>query len=180
VLEYPSYGSVMAHCRGGQPVLPAYAAIPHASREAGNGYLPASRRPFVVGGDPSRPDFRVRDLDAPPGLTPARLDRRRDCLADLDRLTQQVEASAARAERDAHFEQAYRLILSPAARSAFDLTRESPAVRQRYGGHRVGQSCLLARRLIEAGCPFVTVTDEGWDTHQQIVRALPAGSVGAR
>ncbi|MCC6419844.1 MAG: DUF1501 domain-containing protein [Gemmataceae bacterium] len=180
VLEYPSYGAVLAHCREGRPVLPAYVAVPNASREAGCGYLPTSRRPFVVGGDPSRPDFRVRDLDAPPGLTADRLDRRRDFRADLDQLSRQIDTDAARGERDAHFDQAYRLILSPAARSAFDLTREPADVRQRYGRHRVGQSCLLARRLIEAGCPFVTVTDEGWDTHQQIFRALREGYVGGR
>jgi hypothetical protein len=184
VLEYPSFGSVVAHCRApgqaraGEAVLPSYVAVPTASREAGNGYLPGSRRPFAVGGDPSRPDFRVRDLDSPAGLTPSRLDRRREFLGDLDRLSQNIEAAALRQERDAHFEQAYRLILSPAARSAFDLTRETQATRQRYGMSRVGQSCLLARRLIEAGSPFVTVTDNGWDTHQQIARNLREGYVG--
>ncbi|MCI0459268.1 MAG: DUF1501 domain-containing protein [Gemmataceae bacterium] len=184
VLDYPSFGSVVAHCRApaqrraGEAVLPSYVAVPTASREAGNGYLPGARRPFAVGGDPSRPDFRVRDLDSPAGLTPGRLDRRREFLGELDRLSQRIEADAARQERDAHFEQAYQLILSPAARSAFDLGREPAAVRQRYGMSRVGQSCLLARRLIEAGCPFVTVTDAGWDTHQQIGRALREGYVG--
>ncbi len=180
VLEYPSYGAVAAEVRGGRPTLPDYIAIPHVSREAGNGYLPGNRRPFMVGGDPSRPEFRVRDLDGPPELTAARLDRRREFLADFDRLSRQIEENPHRAERDAQFEQAYRLIASPAARQAFDLTREAPAARQRYGMHRVGQSCLLARRLIEAGCPFVTVTDEGWDTHQQIYRALREGYVGGR
>src|SRR5262249_45077787 len=160
-----------AECRGGRPVLPAYIAVPHASREAGNGYLAGPRRPFMVGGDPSRPEFRVRDLDSPPGLTPARLERRRNFLNDFDRLSRQIDDNPLREERDAQFDQAYRLIASPAARGAFDLTRERPAVRQRYGMHRVGQSVLLARWLVEAGCPFVTVTDEGWDTHQQIHRA---------
>ncbi len=180
VLEYPSYGAVAAQCRGGRPVLPAYIAIPHASREAGNGYLPGARRPFAVGGDPSRPEFRVRDLESPPELPPARLNRRREFLNDFDRLSQHIEENPFRQERDAQFDQAYRLIASPAARRAFDVTRETPAVRQRYGMHRVGQSCLLARRLIEAGCPFVTVTDEGWDTHQYIYRALREGYVGGR
>lgn len=180
VLEYPSYGAVVAECRGGRPVLPSYIAVPQASREAGNGYLPGSRRPFAVGGDPSRPEFRVRDLDSPPGLSPARLERRREFLGDFDRLSQHIEENPLRQDRDAQFEQAYRLIASPAARQAFDLTRETPAVRQRYGMHRVGQSCLLAKRLVEAGCPFVTVTDEGWDTHLTIYRALREGYVGGR
>jgi hypothetical protein len=176
VLDYPSYGSVVAHCRSGQPVLPSYIAVPGASPQAGNGYLPGAARPFAVGGDPSRPDFRVRDLEGE--LAGPRLERRREFLADLDRLSRQVEESAVRRERDAQLEQAYRLILSPAAKKAFDLTAEKPEVRGRYGPHRVGQSCLLARRLVEAGCPFVTVTDAGWDTHQQIGRALKEGYVG--
>jgi hypothetical protein len=178
VLDYPSYGSVVAHCRAGKPVLPSYIAIPHPSPQASNGYLPGATRPFAVGGDPSRPDFAVRDLEAPSGLTPTRLERRRDFLADLDRLSRQIEDSAPRQARDAQFEQAYRLISSREAKKAFDLGQEKPAVRQKYGNHRVGQSCLLARRLVEAGCPFVTVTDAGWDTHVQIYRELKEGYVG--
>lgn len=176
VLEYPSYGAVVAHTRGGRPVLPSYVAVPHANAAAGAGFLPAACGPFAVGGDPSKPDFRVRDLDSPHGL--GRLERRREFLADFDRLGQQIEAGAVRRERDAHFEQAYRLLTSPQAKQAFDLTLEKSNIRQRYGPHRVGQSCLLARRLVEAGCPFVTVTDNGWDTHQYIYRELKEGYVG--
>lgn len=178
VVEYPSFGAVVAHTRGGQPVLPQYLAVPEANRYAGRGYLPGACQPFVLGGDPSRPDFRVRDLDPPDGLGLARLERRREFLSDFDRLSKQVEANAQKSGRDAHFEQAYRLLTSPEAKTAFDLTREKPAVRQRYGMHRLGQSCLLARRLVEAGCPFITVTDNGWDTHQTIVRQLKEGYVG--
>jgi hypothetical protein len=180
VLEYPTFGSVAAHCRGGRPVMPPFVAVPNFATQAGSGsgYLPAAARPFAVGGDPSKPDFRVRDLDIPTGLDAGRLDRRREFLAGFDRLSRQVEANALRQERDAHFEQAYRLILSNEVKQAFDLTREPPAARQRYGGGRVGQSCLLARRLVEAGCPFVSVTDAGWDTHQQIYRELKEGYVG--
>src|SRR5207248_5770751 len=118
VLEYPSCGSVLAHCRPGkgEAVLPPYIAVPHASREAGCGYLPGARRPFEIGGDPSRPDFRVRDLEAPAGFTQTRLQQRRDFLNELDRLSEQVEDSALRQERDAQFEQAYRLIFSQQAR----------------------------------------------------------------
>src|SRR5262249_32940152 len=120
------------------------------------------------------------DLEAPAGYTQARLERRRDFLNELDRLSEQVEEDALRQERDAQFEQAYRLIFSQQARRAFALGQETQAPPQRYGRHRVGQGCLLARRLIEAGCPFVTVTDEGWDTHQTIARALREGYVGGR
>src|SRR5437660_107096 len=129
-------------------------------------------------GGPSHLDTFDLKRSAPAGFTQARLERRRDFLRELDQLSAEIEESALRQERDAQFEQAYRLIFSPDARRAFDLTQETQATRQRYGLHRVGQSCLLARRLIEAGCPFVTVTDDGWDTHQTIVRALREGFVG--
>lgn len=176
VLDYPSYGSVLAHCRQRDGVLPPYVAVPDFNPHAANGYLPAAVRPFAVGGDPSRPDFRVRDLDGDLGA--ARLEQRRDFLCDLERLSKHIEASAARTDRDAQFEQAYKLIFSAQAKKAFDLSQEKPDVRQRYGGQRLGQSCLLARRLVEAGCPFVTVTDATWDTHIQIYRALKEGYVG--
>lgn len=158
--------------------MPAYVAIPNYSPQAGHGYLPGATRPFAVGGDPSKPDFRVRGLELPAELNLSRIERRREFLADFDRLDREIEASALRQNRDAQFEQAYRMITSPQTKAAFDLSQEQSSIRQRYGMHRVGQSCLLARRLIEAGCPFVTVTDAGWDTHSQIARALKEGYVG--
>jgi hypothetical protein len=181
VLQYPSYGSVVAHVRGDQSMrsaLPAYVAVPNFSEEAANGYLPGSTRPFAVGGDPSKPDFRVRDLEMPNGITANRIRRRREFLSEFDRLSEQVEQNAIRQNRDAQFEQAHRLIFSAEAKQAFDLTQENSSLRQRYGIHRIGQSCLLARRLVQAGCTFVTVTDTGWDTHGQIYRELKEGFVG--
>ena len=178
VLEYPSYGSVLAQCRTTKAALPSYVAVPNYTAQAANGYLPGATRPFAVHGDPSRPDFKVKDLEPQGGLTGERLDRRKDFLADLDNLSRQIETGPVRKERDAQFEQAYRLILSAEAKKAFDLNQEKPPVRQRYGMQRLGQSCLLARRLVEAGCPFVTVTDATWDTHQNIVRNLKEGYVG--
>jgi hypothetical protein len=177
VLEYPSYGSVVARSRERPLDLPSYVAVPDATPQGGPGYLPAAFGPFTVGGDPSRPDFRVRDLETASELT-GRLDRRRRFLAAFDRFDRRIGEDAGVGGRDAQFEQAYRLMATPAAKGAFDLSREPSSVRERYGRHRVGQSCLLARRLVEAGCPFVTVTDAGWDTHQQIDRALREGYVG--
>ncbi len=169
-LEYPSYGAVVAAERPGTAELPPYVAVPSAVAAAGAGFLTASARPFAVGGDPARPDFRVRDLDPPAGLGPGRIDRRRAFLEGFDR----------GGPADPHFERAYRLVASPAARAAFDLAREPDAGRDRYGRHTLGQSCLLARRLVEAGCPFVTVTDPGWDTHATLVRSLREGFAGGR
>jgi hypothetical protein len=157
-------------------MLPPYSAIPDASTMMGAGFLGAARQPFAVGGDPARPDFRVRDLDFYPDVTSGRMDRRRDFVAQLDRFQQKGET----VEADAAFEQAYRLVTSADAKKAFDLSQEKPAMREKYGPRTVGQSCLLARRLIERGVSFVTVNNPGWDTHGDLVLRLKEGYAGAK
>src|SRR6185295_7990172 len=122
--------------------------------------------------------FRVRDLDFYPGVTNARMERRREYLSQLDRFAQSVEAAPPR--NDPEFEQAFRLVTSPQARQAFDLSQERADVRARYGPRTVGQSCLLARRLVERGVPFVTVHNTGWDTHDGLVLRLKEGYAGAK
>jgi hypothetical protein len=141
-------------------------AVPTAPQYAGAGYLTAAFEPFSVNSDPSR-DFKVKDLESPVGEE--RLDRRRSMLAALDRFCTSVEEYPA---RDTFLEQAFGLVTSKEARAAFDLSREDGKVRGRYGGSRVGQSCLLARRLVEAGARFVTVNDDGWDTHDNAGKRL--------
>ena len=172
--EYPSVGSVVA--READPsgaALPPYVAIPAAVVAAGAGYLPGAYSPFSVGGDPSRAGYRVRDLDVPEGVNFDRFERRRTMLKTIDDFSRHVETSPATAGRDSFYEQAYRLMTSPAAKKAFDLAQEPEAARNRYGRGRLGAGCLLARRLVEAGSRFVTVVDSGWDTHNQIFKALP-------
>src|SRR4051812_25771962 len=83
VIDYPSYGAVTAHVRGGKQTLPLYVAIPETKPTAGPGFLGAASRPFATGGDPARPDFAVRDLDFFPGVTDSRMSRRREFLAQL-------------------------------------------------------------------------------------------------
>ena len=117
---------------------------------ASHGYLPATTAPFEVGGDPGKPDFRVRDLDLFPGITGPRLAQRKSYLAALDRFRGQTEDSSDVPD-DPIFEQAYRMLTSESARAAFDIGEESDVTRRRYGPKSVGQSCLLARRLIERG-----------------------------
>jgi hypothetical protein len=173
VVTYPSLGSVLAEETGFQHALPPYIIVPQAVEFSQAGYLPGAYAPFSVGGDPSKPNFRVRDLDAPKGVTISIEARRRDMLQSLDKFSAEVEASPATQARDAFYGQAYRLLGSAAARAAFDLNKEPPALRNRYGRKRIGQGCLLARRLVEAGTRFVTVVDQGWDTHQDIARNLP-------
>ena len=183
VLDYPHYGAVVAEMRPGKRVLPANIAVPSfrvgGAKFSGNGFLPAPTRPFSVGGDPAKKDFRVRDLDLYPGITVNRIDRRRNFLNALDRLSAGVESSAD-VPSDPEFEQAYRLITSKDARDAFDLSDERPKVRQRYGNRTIGQSCLLARRLVERGVPFITINHRGWDTHQNLYTRLKEGYTDAK
>jgi hypothetical protein len=177
-LTYPGMGAVLAHQTAPGGWLPPHVAIPDYNAAAGAGYLPAHCAPFAVGGDPAKADFRVRDLDAFPGVTPERLRRRRGFLADFDRFRGDVEAAATDQPADADFDRAYRLVTSAQARAAFDLAAEPPEMRARYGDRTIGQSCLLARRLVEAGVPFVTVTDDGWDTHDNLFNRLKEGYTG--
>jgi hypothetical protein len=137
------------------------------------GFLGDQYNPFEVPEDPSSPAFHVRDLSLPAGPAGERLRRRHAMLTEMDRRAGRSAAPAPAVEaRDAFYERAYSLITSPAARRAFALEQEPARVRDAYGRNTLGQSCLLARRLIEAGVHFVTVTDGGWDTHQNNFRSL--------
>jgi uncharacterized protein (DUF1501 family) len=184
-LHYPAVGSVVNHLQRSTDELPGHIAIPDlrvgGARFVAEGYLPRSAAPFEVGGDPSQPGFRVRSLDPFPGITSARLARRRDYLRELDRHVRLVEQTDEPVlDADPAFVQAYRLMSSAGARAAFNLAEEPAAVRDRYGSRSVGQSCLLARRLVERGVPFVTVNNTGWDTHQDLYTRLKEGYTGAR
>ena len=173
-LEFPSLGSVVASRSGFENPLPPYIAIPGDS-VGGNsgaakpGFLSGAFSAFNVGDDPSR----VRDLHPPEGMSFERTERRRSMLERMDEFSRYVEEGPATKNRDAFYEQAYRLISSSEAKVAFDLSQEKPAIRERYGRGKLGTGCLLARRLVEAGSRFVTVVDTGWDTHNQIFRELP-------
>ncbi len=177
-LVYPGMPAVATHVTGNSGSVPANVAIAKPNAMAGAGYLGDRGGAFVVHGDPSKPDFKVKDLTSPTGLSLERLARRRQLREAVDDFARSSEASSQ--PRDPSFQQAYRLIASPQARAAFDLNQESSALRARYGRHQIGQSCLMARRLIEAGTKFVTVTDRGWDTHEDLVLRLKEGFTGGR
>lgn len=183
-LEYPAIGSVVAHLDQAERTLPRHIAVPNfgvgGRRYGGNGYLPEQVRPFAIGSDPAQPGFRVRDLDYYPGVAGERIDRRREYLQRLDEFSRSVERSAKESPADQPFEQAYRLIASPQAKAAFDLAQEPAAVRAKYGPRTIGQSTLLARRLIEADVPFVTINYPGWDTHDNLYTRLKEGYTGAQ
>jgi hypothetical protein len=137
------------------------------------GFLGLQHNAFVVPDDPSKNKFRVRDVTLPNGMTTDRLDRRRKALALIDSMQRERdERPDALAATDAYYESAFNILTSPKTKKAFDLSEESNRTRDAYGRTNLGQSCLLARRLIEAGTRFVTVSSGGWDTHRDNFNAL--------
>ncbi len=183
VLEYACHGSVLAHVRGGEHVLPPFVAVPDfrvgGANFSGAGFLPESTRPFALHADPAKPDFGVRDLSPYRGVDFDRLQRRHRYLQQLDAFAAGPRADA-KTLADPAFEQAFRLMASTEARRAFNLQDESRKTRDRYGRRTVGQACLLARRLVERGVSFVTVNHRGWDTHNDLITRLRDGFTGAK
>ena len=176
-LPFPCYGSVVSKERGYQHgMFPFVQLGRHIDRRYNGGiagFLGDEYNPFEVHEDPSVPGFKVRDLSVANDAERKRLERRYAMLTDVDRYQQRVEESSQVVKaRDAFYEKAHGLITSPAAKKAFDLGQEPDRVREAYGRNSLGQSCLLARRLIEAGVHFVTVTDGGWDTHVNNFKSL--------
>jgi len=167
---HPSLGSGTARERKAPPGLPAYFSIPRVSRSGGPNFLGAKYAPFVVGDDPNGESFRVRDVSLPEGLTDDRFLGRRDLRSLVDRLPRLADAAAADpvAAVDTYYRQGYELISSAEARAAFDIGREKDAVRDAYGRTPFGQRCLLSRRLVEAGVPWITLYDGGWDHHTEL------------
>ena len=177
LIQYPSYGSVVARFGNGTDLLPRYIAVPEAGW-GGAGFLGTVAEPFAVKGDPAREGFRVPDLDFYPEVDSARLLRRQALMQRIDRGVGTAEEAEARG--DPLFQQVLRMVTSPVAKQAFDMDQEPVSIRARYGSRTFGQSCLLARRLVERGVPFVTVHSTGWDTHSDLVLQLKEGYTGAK
>jgi hypothetical protein len=176
----PHAGCALSYLRGRKTDLPAHVILPEPMGKTGGnmphgqdaGFLGKGFDPFALMADPSKANFKVPDLLPPSDIGEARLQRRRDMRSVVDETVKNFEASENAQLMDSNFQSAYRLMTSTKAREAFDLTKEPEKVRERYGKTRFGQSCLLARRLIEAGVRFVTVNtfltvfDEiTWDIH---------------
>jgi hypothetical protein len=176
-LVYPGMPAVVSQLNTTKTALPANIALQRPNAMAGHGYLDGATSPFVVVGDPSKPDFKVQDLAPADGMSLQRLLQRKSMRDAVDSLARATEATPPN-PTDPSFEQAYRLINSPQARAAFDLGNEPRARRDRYGRNALGQNCLMARRLIESGARFVTVTDRGWDTHEDLYNRLKEGFTG--
>ncbi len=173
-LAFPCFGSVVGKERGYKDSMPPFVQLGRAIDRRFNGgiagFLGDEFNPFEVPDDPSRPGFTVRDLSVADSAR-ARLDRRYSMLEELDAYDRDGDSAPVKA-RDAFYEKARGLITSPRAKKAFDLTQETGRTRERYGATGFGQSCLLARRLVESGVQFVTVTDGGWDTHVSNFKSL--------
>jgi hypothetical protein len=167
---HPSMGAVASHELGRDNGLPNYFSMPRMSRSGGPNFLGAEHAPFVVPGNPDKPDFQVRDVALPRGLSTGQFKHRSDLRKTLDqlkRINHQAAGDPVNA-LDKYWQQGMDLVTSPEAQKAFDITAESDEVRKRYVRNQFGQSCLMARRLVEAGVPFVTVYDGGWDNHSNI------------
>jgi Protein of unknown function (DUF1501) len=186
--DFPSVGCAAARF-GRQPKdLPAYVALPSVLYDGDGGEVPGQGpgllgqryAPFLVKGDPTRPDFSIKTLTLPAELDAGRFRGRVDLQTALGKRAERLARLPAARELDGHYEQAFRLLQSPAAQKAFHLAAEPAKLRERYGNHHFGQSCLLARRLVEAGVPLVTVywnaphidDLQHWDTHKDSFQRL--------
>jgi hypothetical protein len=166
--ERPSVGSIVAKLRGpNRPGLPPYVAVPNSPPFSLSSYLGPGYNPFSLNGNPMQ-NVKVRNLDPPSGMTLDRLGDRRYLLSKLDRINRKRDAAGALEGMDHFTSEAYEMITGPHARKAFDLGREDPKTRDRYGLTQIGQSCLLARRLVEAGVTFVSIDEGNWDHHGQV------------
>ena len=174
---YPCYGSVVSRELGFKTAMPPFVQLgSNIDRRFGGGapgYLGLEHAAFELLADPSKSPFVVRDITPPASTDAARIDRRRSMLAAIDAVQRRAESEPdAYRALDEYYKAAFNMVTSPDTKRAFDLDSEDGALRDRYGRTKFGQSLLLARRLIEGGVRFVTVTDGGWDTHQKNFESL--------
>jgi hypothetical protein len=179
-LNTPHVGCALAYLRGRKSDLPPFVILPEPMGPTGGnlphgqdaGFLGKAYDPFALMADPSQPNFKVPDLLPPQELGEVRMDRRRRLRQIVESQVAEFEASPSAKLMDSNFEAAWRMMTSPQARAAFDLSQEPKEVREKYGLNRFGQCCLLARRLVEAGVRMVTVNtfltvfnEITWDIH---------------
>lgn len=173
-LTYPSVGSVVAHELGARKSMPPYICLPNqGSQFLGSGYLSNAFGPFSLGADPARSNFSVRDLSLPRGVDDDRFSKRKSWKQMVDSHFATLSEDDALATMDSFYQRAYDLLASQEAKNAFNLKGESEAIKELYGmvpsqkilRPSAGARFLLARRLVEAGARFVTVTYGTWDTH---------------
>ncbi|MDA1015328.1 MAG: DUF1501 domain-containing protein [Planctomycetota bacterium] len=175
----PFLGSVISRVYGAKSSLPASMILPGKIGNTGtstphgqqSAYLGSAHEPFFLGGDPALTDFKVANLAPPAGQTEFRIDSRRKLLKQIDELQRRAETRTTK-QRETAYSRAFNLLTSPETKQAFDLGNEADKLRDRYGRNTFGQSCLMARRLIERGTRFVNVNHfdtvfniSCWDMH---------------
>ena len=173
--DHPAMGAVVAHEAGFTGKVPPYVAVPKNPSftwELGKSAWMGGRYESFKAGNPNAKDWRVRDLSTPASVTAATLERRHTLLQAVDTLAAKVHGNDQIATYDEFSQKAAEMVLSPEAREAFALEKESEKQRDTYGRTEFGQSCLLARRLVESGVRFVTVNYGGWDHHAKIFENL--------
>ncbi len=175
----PAYGSVVSKLKPAAKGVPTFVSFPHVIADGSvtpgqhASFLGKSHNPLFVADDPNRDGFRLPELSLPDGISPKRLESRTDIMKLIDSQSNLLETSAVAKGVDESYQKAVALLTSPTFKDAFDLSKESPKTRERYGRTTYGQSCLLARRLVEAGAKFVNVyfarsiggAGQGWDYH---------------
>jgi hypothetical protein len=169
-LVFPSVGAVVSLLRGYDAgykgIVPPYIVLTEPQgRFSESGFLGQKYKPFATGGDPNKKPFVVEGIVAE-GVSDERQKRRRELLHSLDSLGIANPSNEQFSKLDKCEENAYGLMFGE-GRKLFDLSSESEDVRERYGKSAFGQSCLMARRLVESGVPYVTINYKGWDTHKQ-------------
>ena len=185
--DHPNLGAVVARYAPGKGAMPRFVQLPQLASDVGNltpgqfaGFLGRQHDPLAILSDPSLPGFSAAALSLPADVTARRLEDREAILRLVDQQTKALERSAEARALSVYQERAVKLLARSSAKEAFDLAREPAAVRERYGMNTLGQSCLLARRLIEAGVKLVTVCSgfngktpqDAWDTHRDNFRKL--------
>jgi len=169
-IVYPCVGAVISHFRGQgdayKSLIPPYIVLTELQgRFSEAGFLGSRCKPFATGGDPAAARFNVEGVVAP-GISDERQRDRRELLRKLDTLGAAMHGCDELASLEQCEQRAYDLILGDAGK-VFDLAQEKPELRDRYGKNTFGQSCLMARRLVERGVPYITINYKGWDTHKQ-------------
>jgi hypothetical protein len=178
---YPAYGATVSRFKPVEdPAVPTFVAFPHVIRDGSvtpgqtASFLGKEYDPFFIGQDPNSSSFKLPELSLPADMSLDRLDDRRGLQRLIDHQTDLMDWSETALGIDAFYGRALAMLSSPKVKRAFDLSEESPRLRDAYGRTTYGQSCLLARRLVETGVRFVTVYysksiggngSGGWDTH---------------
>jgi hypothetical protein len=179
-LEYPSIGSLTAKLLPAEKGVPPYVSFNDTRRSGSAGYLGTAYNPFLVegngggrGGKGGGGSMRVRGIQLPNGFTLEELENRDKLFKGFDETFRSLDKSADLVEGlDTFHKQALEILRSDRTKKAFDLNQEKPSLRDRYGAAAFGQGALAARRLVEAGVRFVTISLGGWDTHGKNFDAL--------